>query len=113
LLPIMIWLNIPFSPTQSPYRVRDGAVCLGSVHNEKKLSVFTAVNWHCPRPAGAYSGARNHPDIRGPSLATAIGASRPSPREGPLTEPTAGAQSWPRESVLMPLSRHLTGSLQA
>jgi hypothetical protein len=27
------------------------------------------------------------------------------PGEGPLTEPTAGAQPWPRERVLMPLSR--------
>jgi hypothetical protein len=27
----------------------------------------------------------------------------PRPREGPLTEPTAGAQPWPRERVLMPL----------
>src|SRR5580704_5929664 len=27
------------------------------------------------------------------------------PREGPLTEPTADAQPWPRERVLMPLSR--------
>jgi hypothetical protein len=26
----------------------------------------------------------------------------PRPREGPLTEPTAGAQPWPRERVLMP-----------
>jgi hypothetical protein len=26
------------------------------------------------------------------------------PGEGPLTEPTAGAQSWPRERVLMPHS---------
>jgi hypothetical protein len=30
----------------------------------------------------------------------------PSPREGPLTEPTAGAQPWPRERVLMPHCRH-------
>jgi len=30
----------------------------------------------------------------------------PRPREGPLTEPTAGAQPWPRERVLMPRSRH-------
>ena len=29
----------------------------------------------------------------------------PRPREGPLTEPTAGAQAWPRERVLMPLNR--------
>ena len=29
----------------------------------------------------------------------------PRPREGPLTEPTAGAQPWPRERVLMPLKR--------
>ena len=29
----------------------------------------------------------------------------PRPREGPLTEPTAGAQPWPRERVLMPRSR--------
>jgi len=28
----------------------------------------------------------------------------PRPRKGPLTEPTAGAQHWPRERVLMPLS---------
>ena len=28
----------------------------------------------------------------------------PRPREGPLTELTAGAQPWPRESFLMPLS---------
>jgi hypothetical protein len=27
-------------------------------------------------------------------------------REGPLTEPTAGVQPWPRERVLMPRSRH-------
>ena len=26
----------------------------------------------------------------------------PRPGEGPLTEPTAGAQPWPRERVLMP-----------
>src|SRR6516225_1223941 len=26
----------------------------------------------------------------------------PRPRAGPLTEPTAGAQRWPRERVLMP-----------
>src|ERR1700736_3609512 len=30
----------------------------------------------------------------------------PRPREGPMTEPTAGAQPWPRERVLMPRSRH-------
>ena len=30
----------------------------------------------------------------------------PSPHEGPLTEPTAGAQRWPRERVLMPHLRH-------
>jgi hypothetical protein len=30
----------------------------------------------------------------------------PRPPEGPLTEPTAGAQPWPRERVLMPLCRH-------
>ena len=38
----------------------------------------------------------------------AFGASRPfvpRPREGPLTEPTAGAQPWLREGVFMPLSR--------
>jgi hypothetical protein len=29
----------------------------------------------------------------------------PRPCEGPLTEPTAGAQPWPRERVLMPLKR--------
>ena len=29
----------------------------------------------------------------------------PRPREGPLTEPTAGVQPWPRERVLMPQSR--------
>src|ERR1700738_3989771 len=29
----------------------------------------------------------------------------PRPREGPLTEPTAGAQPWPRERVLMPHKR--------
>jgi hypothetical protein len=29
----------------------------------------------------------------------------PRPREGPLTEPTAGAQPWPRERVLLPLCR--------
>src|SRR5437667_12242816 len=28
----------------------------------------------------------------------------PRPREGPLTEPTAGAQPWPRERVLTPRS---------
>jgi hypothetical protein len=28
----------------------------------------------------------------------------PRPREGPLTEPTAGVQPWPRERVLMPQS---------
>jgi hypothetical protein len=30
----------------------------------------------------------------------------PRPREGPLTEPTAGVQPWPRERVLMPHCRH-------
>jgi len=30
----------------------------------------------------------------------------PRPREGRLTEPIAGAQPWPRERVLMPLSSH-------
>ena len=30
----------------------------------------------------------------------------PRPREGPLTEPTAGAQPWPRERVLMPHLHH-------
>jgi hypothetical protein len=30
----------------------------------------------------------------------------PRPGEGPLTEPTAGAQPWPRERVLMPHFRH-------
>jgi hypothetical protein len=29
----------------------------------------------------------------------------PRPREGPLTEPTAVAQPWRRERVLLPLSR--------
>jgi hypothetical protein len=39
---------------------------------------------------------------------TAFGASpvAPRPREGPLTEPTAVAQPWRRERVLMPLSSH-------
>src|ERR1700736_2470861 len=32
----------------------------------------------------------------------------PRPGEGPLTEPTAGAQPWPRERVLMPQSRPST-----
>jgi hypothetical protein len=30
----------------------------------------------------------------------------PRPRDGPMTEPTAGAQPWPRERVLMPRSGH-------
>ena len=30
----------------------------------------------------------------------------PLPREGPLTEPTAGSQPRPQERVLMPLFRH-------
>ena len=30
----------------------------------------------------------------------------PRPREGPLTEPTAGVQPWPRERVILPLSSH-------
>src|ERR1700757_3616893 len=30
----------------------------------------------------------------------------PRPREGPLTEPTAGAQPWPRKRALMPLCGH-------
>ena len=30
----------------------------------------------------------------------------PRPGEGPLTEPTAGAQLWPKERVLMPQMRH-------
>ena len=30
----------------------------------------------------------------------------PRHREGPLTEPTAGAQPWPRERVIMPQMRH-------
>jgi hypothetical protein len=30
----------------------------------------------------------------------------PRPREGPLTEPTAGVQPWPRERVLMPHCGH-------
>ena len=34
----------------------------------------------------------------------------PRPRDGPLTEPTADAQPWRRERVLMPLSRHLTSA---
>jgi len=41
--------------------------------------------------------------------AAGIGASRPlapSPGEGPLTEPIAGAQPQPQERVLMPLLRH-------
>jgi len=29
----------------------------------------------------------------------------PRPREGPLTEPTAGPQPWPRERVLVPLKQ--------
>jgi hypothetical protein len=32
----------------------------------------------------------------------------PRPGEGPLTEPTAGAQPWPRERVLMPLTGRST-----
>jgi hypothetical protein len=39
----------------------------------------------------------------------------PRPCEGPLTEPTAGAQPWPRERVLMPhtcRSRYPSGSAQ-
>ncbi|HEX2712945.1 MAG TPA: hypothetical protein VHM88_12165, partial [Candidatus Acidoferrales bacterium] len=31
-----------------------------------------------------------------------ISPDAPRPREGPLTEPTAGAQPWPWERVLMP-----------
>jgi hypothetical protein len=44
-------------------------------------------------------------------LSTANGRNRrvspvaPRPREGPLNEPKAGAQPWPRERVLMPLKR--------
>jgi hypothetical protein len=34
----------------------------------------------------------------------------PRPREGPLTEPIAGVQPWPRERVLMPLTRHSLGT---
>ena len=33
----------------------------------------------------------------------------PRPREGPLTEPTAGAQPWPRERVLMSQTRLCRG----
>jgi hypothetical protein len=39
----------------------------------------------------------------------------PRPREGPLTEPTAGVQPWPRERVLMPHTcrwQHPSGSAQ-
>ena len=53
---------------------------------------------------------------RDPSLATNYRGSglvlrrvspvAPRPREGPLTEPIAGAQPRPQERVLMPLSRH-------
>jgi len=32
----------------------------------------------------------------------------PRPREGPFTKPTAGAQPWPRERVLMPHGGHST-----
>src|SRR5215813_10703153 len=31
----------------------------------------------------------------------------PRPREGPLTEPRAGAQPWPRERVVMPHCSHI------
>src|SRR5271169_3786787 len=54
LLPIMIWLNIPFSPSQSPYRVRDGSVCRGLVHKEKKSLGFRRRGL-APRPAGPAS----------------------------------------------------------
>src|SRR5258707_2431717 len=40
----------------------------------------------------------------------------PRPGEGPLTEPTAGAQPWPRERVLMPQnrrSRRASGSAES
>src|SRR5712671_5003348 len=96
LLPIMIWLNIPFSPPQSPYRVRDGTVCRGSVHKEKNLSVSAAVIWHRPRPAEVqllfrglspklWNGAHHHGRFRvasgkifaGPTSA-AFGATRAS-----------------------------------
>jgi len=43
-----------------------------------------------------------------PSIVRLRRVSPVAPRapEGPLTKPTAGAQPWPRERVLMPLFRH-------
>jgi len=46
-----------------------------------------------PRPAGSNGRFRR------------ISPVAPRPREGPLTEPTADAQPWPRERILMPLKR--------
>jgi hypothetical protein len=43
--------------------------------------------------------------MTGERLVSALLARCPRPREGPFTEPTAGAQPWPRECVLMPRSR--------
>jgi hypothetical protein len=38
-----------------------------------------------------------------------VSPAAPRPREGPLTEPTAGAQPWPRDRVLMPQTGHFCG----
>jgi hypothetical protein len=51
------------------------------------------------RPRRFHRGPANAPYRRVSPVA-------PRPREGPLTGPTAGAQPWPRERVLMPHSRH-------
>ena len=62
-----------------------GGRCLA--YGERQLSVE-------PRCSGAKTGR------------SGIGDSRPLPREGPLTEPTADARPWRRERVLMPHSSH-------
>jgi hypothetical protein len=57
------------------------------------VKVGSGSSWAEPR---CHAKGRNRP----------VSPVAPRRREGPLTEPTAGVQPWPRERVLMPHSRH-------
>ena len=70
------------------------------------LRRFEASPSRCPRLMGMASSGRE----RGALAIVQVRCRRvspiaPRPRECPLTEPTAGAQRWLREGVLMPLLR--------
>src|SRR5205085_12139449 len=87
---------------------------------ETRIAYNSCRNRHCPKRQGLaraqWDAEVQYLSPRGDSgwgrLLRANGGNRraspvtPRPREGPLTEPTAGPQPCRREPLFMPLSRH-------